>query len=117
MRRAHCVAMLRLIIFLVKLSVGVLRTIFRNREELLIENLALRQQLIALKKKRRYFYGQLREIAPRTRHTSGEQRLIRTLRPSITMQPVGPEYSCRPWQIIMVESLNDWKFDNLAQCG
>ncbi len=44
--------MLRLIIFLVKLGVHALRAIFRTREELLIENLALRQQVAALKKER-----------------------------------------------------------------
>jgi len=44
--------MLRLLIFLVTLSVHALRAIFRTREELLIENLALRQQVAALKKER-----------------------------------------------------------------
>ena len=43
--------MLRLLIFLVKLGVRALRAIFLSREELLIENLALRQQVTALKKK------------------------------------------------------------------
>ena len=45
-------AMLRLLIFFVTLGVQTLRAIFRTREELLIENLALRQQVTALKKKR-----------------------------------------------------------------
>ena len=44
--------MIRLLIFLVTLSVRALRAIFRTREELLIENLALRQQVAALKKER-----------------------------------------------------------------
>ncbi len=44
--------MLRLLIFLVTLGVRALRAIFRTREALLIENLALRQQVTALKKKR-----------------------------------------------------------------
>lgn len=44
--------MLRLLVFLVTLSVRTLRAIFRTPEELLIENLALRQQVIALKKRR-----------------------------------------------------------------
>lgn len=44
--------MLSLIVFLVALGVRILRALFRTREELLIENLALRQQIIALKKKR-----------------------------------------------------------------
>ena len=44
--------MFRLLIFLVTLSVRALRAIFRTRETLLIENLALRQQVAALKKER-----------------------------------------------------------------
>jgi len=44
--------MFRLLIFLVTFSVRALRAIFRTREELLIENLALRQQVAALKKER-----------------------------------------------------------------
>ena len=44
--------MVRLLIFLVTLSVRALRAIFRTREELLIENLALRQQVATLKKER-----------------------------------------------------------------
>ncbi len=32
-------------------------------------------------------------------------------------EPVRPEYSCKPWKIIMMESLNDWEFGNLAQFG
>ena len=39
-------------IFLVTLSVRAFRALFRTREELLIENLALRQQVTALKKER-----------------------------------------------------------------
>ena len=35
--------MFRLLIFLVTLSVRALRAIFRTREELMLENLALRQ--------------------------------------------------------------------------
>ena len=42
----------RLLLFLMTLSVRVLRAIFRTREQLLIENLALRQQVAALKKER-----------------------------------------------------------------
>lgn len=44
--------MLRLLLFLITLSVRTLRALFRSREELLIENLALRQQVMALKKER-----------------------------------------------------------------
>ncbi len=44
--------MFRLLIFLVKLGVHVLRAVFRTREELLLENLVLRQQVAALKKER-----------------------------------------------------------------
>ena len=44
--------MIRLLIFTMTLSVRALRAIIRTREELLIENLALRQQVAALKKKR-----------------------------------------------------------------
>ena len=44
--------MLRLLIFLVTLGVRALRAVFRSREELLIENLALRQQVSAMTKKR-----------------------------------------------------------------
>jgi hypothetical protein len=40
------------IVFLVALGVHILRALFRTREALLIENLALGQQVIALKKKR-----------------------------------------------------------------
>ena len=49
MEKANSVAMLRLLMLL---SVRALRAIFRTREELLIENLALRQQVAALKKER-----------------------------------------------------------------
>ena len=52
MLKANSVAMLRLLMFLMTLSVRVLRAIFRTREELLIENLVLRQQVAALKKER-----------------------------------------------------------------
>ena len=44
--------MFRLLIFVITLCVHALRTVFRTRGELLIENLALRQQVAALKKKR-----------------------------------------------------------------
>jgi hypothetical protein len=44
--------MYRLLIFLVKLCVYALRAVFRTRGELLIENLALKQQVAALKKER-----------------------------------------------------------------
>ncbi len=44
--------MFRLLTFLVTLSVHALRAIFRTRQELLIENLALRQQVGTLKKER-----------------------------------------------------------------
>ena len=44
--------MYRLLIFLVTLCVYALRAVFRTRRELLIENLALKQQVAALKKKR-----------------------------------------------------------------
>ncbi len=39
-------------VFLVTLAVHILRILFHPREALVIENLALRQQVIALKKKR-----------------------------------------------------------------
>ncbi|MDJ0893464.1 MAG: hypothetical protein QNK18_20005 [Gammaproteobacteria bacterium] len=44
--------MFRLLTFLMSLSVHVLKAIFRRREELLVENLALRQQVAAPKKER-----------------------------------------------------------------
>ena len=50
MGKANSVAMLRLLMFLMTLSVRVLRAIFRTRDQLLIENLALRHQVAALKK-------------------------------------------------------------------
>ena len=52
MGSANSAAMFRLLIFLVKLGVHALRAIVRAREELLIENLVLRQQVATLKKKR-----------------------------------------------------------------
>ena len=42
MVEANSAAIFRLLVFLVKLGVHALRAIFRTREELLIENLALR---------------------------------------------------------------------------
>ena len=50
MGEANSAAMFRLLMFLMTLGVRALRAIFRTREELLIENLALRQQVTALKK-------------------------------------------------------------------
>ncbi len=44
--------MFRLLIFLVTLSVRALGAIFLSRSELLVENLALRQQICALKRER-----------------------------------------------------------------
>ena len=44
--------MLRPLVFLVTLAIRALRAIFCSREELLIENLALRQQVATLKKER-----------------------------------------------------------------
>ncbi len=52
MGKANSLAMLRLLMFLMTLSARALRALFRTREELLIENLALRQQVAALKKER-----------------------------------------------------------------
>ena len=52
MGQANSATMFRLLTFLMILSVRALRAIFRTREELLIENLALRQQVAALKKER-----------------------------------------------------------------
>ena len=52
MGKANSAAMFRLLIFLVTLLVRALRAILRTREELLIENLALRQQVASLKKER-----------------------------------------------------------------
>ncbi len=44
--------MLRVLIFIVSLEARAIRTICRRRAELVIENLALRQQVVALKKER-----------------------------------------------------------------
>ena len=44
--------MFRLLLFLMTFSVRALRALFRTHEEFLIENLALRQQVAALKKER-----------------------------------------------------------------
>ena len=44
--------MFRLLMFLMTFGVRALRAIFRTREELVIENLALRQQVTVLKKER-----------------------------------------------------------------
>ena len=44
--------MLRVLIFLVSLGVRALRAMCRRRADLVIENLALRQQVTALKKER-----------------------------------------------------------------
>ncbi len=52
MGKANFAAMYRLLIFLVTLCVHALRAVFRTRGELLIENLALKQQVVALKKER-----------------------------------------------------------------
>jgi hypothetical protein len=52
MGKANSVAMLRLLMFFMILGFRALRAIFRTRELLLIENLALRQQVAALKKER-----------------------------------------------------------------
>ena len=52
MGKANSVVMFRLLMFLITLSVRALRAIFRTREQLLIENLALRQQVAVLKKER-----------------------------------------------------------------
>ena len=52
MGKANSLAMLRLLMFLMTFSVRALRAVFHTREELLIENLALRQQVSALKKER-----------------------------------------------------------------
>jgi transposase InsO family protein len=49
---ADSTGMLRSLVFLVTLGVRALRAVFRTREDLLIENLALRQQVTALKKER-----------------------------------------------------------------
>ena len=55
MSKANCAPVFRLLTFLTTLTVHVLRGTFQTREELLIENLALRQQLTALKKERPRF--------------------------------------------------------------
>jgi len=44
--------MLRVLIFLVSLSVRAIRAMCRSRADLVIENLVLRQQVTALKKER-----------------------------------------------------------------
>ena len=65
--------MLRILIFLVTLGVRALRAMCRRRADLVIENLALRQQVTALKKQRprppiedvdRAFWVALRESWP-----------------------------------------------------
>ena len=45
-------AMLRILVFLVSLGARALRAVCRRRADLVIENLALRQQVTALKKER-----------------------------------------------------------------
>ena len=66
--------MYRLLVFLVTLCVHALRAFFRTRGELLIDNLALRQQVATLKKERprpvlhdvdRAFWIALRAAGPR----------------------------------------------------
>ena len=52
MSRANFAAMLRLLICLITLGVRALRAVFRSRKELVIENLALRQQVSVMKKER-----------------------------------------------------------------
>lgn len=52
MRRAYSAAMLRFLIFLATRGVRALRAVFRSGEELLLEDLASRQQVSALKKRR-----------------------------------------------------------------
>ena len=44
--------MVRLVVFLVSVSLDLLRAIFRSRDELLVENLALRQQVATLLRRR-----------------------------------------------------------------
>ena len=69
----HFAAMLRILIFLVTLRARALRAMCRRRADLVIENLALRQQVTALKKQRprppledvdRAFWVALRESWP-----------------------------------------------------
>ena len=52
MGSANFIVMICLFIFLVTLSVRALKAIFRMRDALSIENLALRRQVAALKKER-----------------------------------------------------------------
>ena len=44
--------MLRVLIFIISFGAQAIRAIFRCRADLVIENLALRQQVVALKKER-----------------------------------------------------------------
>ena len=52
METANSAAMLRVLIFLVSLGARAIRAMCRCRADLVIENLALRQQVTALKKER-----------------------------------------------------------------
>ena len=70
---AHSVAMIRSVVVLVSLGVRVLRSLYRSKAELTIENLALRQQVAALLRERirpalddvdRAFWVALRESWP-----------------------------------------------------
>ena len=75
--------MYRLLIFLVTLCVHALRAIFRTRGELLIENLALRQQVATLKKERprpvlddvdRAFWVALRDLMAGLGESAGHRK-------------------------------------------
>jgi hypothetical protein len=63
--------MLRPLVFLVTLAVRAVRAVFCSREELLLENLALRQQVAALKKERPRRYYQVKGNVPRSIWQSG----------------------------------------------
>ena len=68
----------RLLVFIISLTVHVLRALFRSRANLVIENIALRQQVVTLIKQRRRptldnadhaFWVALRAVWPRWTNT------------------------------------------------
>ena len=76
-------AMLRILVFLVSLGTRVVRAVCRRKADLVLENLALRQQVTALKKERprpslddvdRAFWVALRASCALWRKTAGALR-------------------------------------------
>ncbi len=77
--------MLRVVIFLISLGARAIRASCRNRADVVMENLALRQQVTALKKERprppledtdRAFWVALRDSWPRWGSASGRRARI-----------------------------------------